>query len=44
MIIAAPEKTYTYSVGAGGTAGTGPSAYAGGAGGNGLIIIEEHYS
>ena len=40
-IISAPSATYSYSIGAGGTAGTG--TYAGGAGAAGIIIVEEHY-
>jgi hypothetical protein len=43
-IVKDPSATYTYSVGAGGTAGAaGPSGYVGGVGGSGVIIIEEHY-
>ena len=39
-----PPGTYTYSVGAGGSAGTaGGSGYAGGAGGSGAIIVKEYY-
>ena len=39
-----PAASYSYSVGAGGTAGAaGTSGAAGGAGGSGMIIIEEYY-
>ncbi len=44
-IITSPAATYTYSVGAGGTAGTGNGggATTGGVGGSGIIIVEEYY-
>ena len=38
-VIGSPAATYTYSVGAGGTAGAG-----GAAGGSGRIIVEEYYN
>jgi hypothetical protein len=39
-----PAATYSYGIGAGGTAGTaGTSGYAGGAGGSGVIIVTESY-
>ena len=39
-----PAGTYTFTIGAGGTAGAlGSSNTAGGAGGSGLIIVEEFY-
>jgi hypothetical protein len=41
IFISSPSATYTYTVGAGGTAGTG--AFNGGNGGSGLIIVEEYY-
>jgi hypothetical protein len=41
-IIASPSATYSYAVGAGGTAGTG-GAQNGGAGGSGVIIVMEYY-
>lgn len=44
-IISSPSATYSYAIGAGGTAGAaGTSGGAGGAGGSGYIIIEEHYN
>lgn len=44
-IIASPSASYSYAVGAGGSAGSaGGSGSAGGAGGSGLIIVEEFYS
>jgi len=44
LIINSPAATYTYTVGAGGTAGAaGTSGYAGGAGGSGYIIVDEYY-
>lgn len=44
-VILNPAATYSYSVGAGGTAGgaAGANASVGGAGGSGVIIVEEHY-
>lgn len=43
-IATSPSATYSYSVGAGGTAGgAGGSGLAGGAGGSGIIIVEEYY-
>jgi len=39
VIIASPAATYTYSVGAGGTAGS----TGGAAGAAGRIIVEEYY-
>jgi hypothetical protein len=43
-LITSPATTYTYTVGAGGTAGAaGTSGAAGGAGGSGIIIVEEFY-
>lgn len=48
VIIASPSSTYTYTVGTGGTGGTSTNpiggAVAGGAGGSGIIIVEEHYN
>jgi hypothetical protein len=41
-ILTSPLSTYAYAVGAAGTAGTGAS-FNGGAGGSGVIIVEEHY-
>lgn len=44
LIINSPSATYTYTVGAGGTAGgAGASGSAGGAGGTGLIVVDEFY-
>ena len=44
IIINSPSATYTYTVGAGGTAGAaGTSGAAGGAGGTGIIIVDEYY-
>jgi hypothetical protein len=44
MLISSPSATYAYAVGAGGTAGTAPAnGYVGGAGGSGIIIVEEYY-
>lgn len=44
VIITSPAATYAYSVGAGGTGqGAGPSGFPGGAGGTGVIIVEEYY-
>jgi hypothetical protein len=44
VIISSPGSSYSYAVGAGGTAGAnGTSGLNGSAGGSGLIIIEEHY-
>lgn len=40
ILIASPSATYTYTVGAGGTAGSGGTP---GAGGTGIIIVEEFY-
>jgi hypothetical protein len=43
-IINSPASTYAYAVGAGGTAGAiGSGIRAGGAGGSGMIIVEEFY-
>lgn len=43
-IIADPDSTYAYAVGAGGTAGgAGTSGFAGATGGSGLIVVEEYY-
>ena len=42
IIINSPSATYTYTVGAGGTAGTAAGT-AGGAGGSGIIIVDEYY-
>lgn len=43
-VINAPSATYSYSVGAGGTAGAaGTSGSAGGAGAAGVIIVTEYY-
>jgi len=43
-MIVSPQSTYTYSVGAGGTAGgAGTSGLAGAAGAAGIIIVEEFY-
>lgn len=41
-IISSPAATYSYAVGAGGTVTAG-SGYVGGAGGSGMILIEEYY-
>lgn len=42
--ISSPSATYSYSVGAGGTAGgAGTSGFVGGAGGAGVIVVEEYY-
>jgi len=42
--IAAPSASYSYAIGAGGTAGAaGTSGSAGGVGGSGYIIVEEFY-
>lgn len=42
--IVSPGSSYSYSVGAGGTAGSaGTGGAAGGVGGSGLIVIEEYY-
>jgi hypothetical protein len=44
FIINSPSSSYTYTVGAGGTAGSaGTSGFAGGAGGSGYIIVDEIY-
>jgi hypothetical protein len=44
IIITSPAATYTYTIGAGGSAGSsGASGSAGGAGGTGLIIVAEYY-
>ena len=44
LIINNPAATYTYTIGAGGTAGTaGSSGGAGNAGGTGVIIVDEFY-
>ena len=43
-LISAPTTTYSYAVGAKGTAGSaGTSSYIGGIGGSGVIIVEEYY-
>jgi hypothetical protein len=43
-IIVSPSSTYSYAVGAGGSAGAaGTGGYVGAAGGSGFIIVEEHY-
>ncbi len=43
-IITSPAATYSYSVGAGGNAGTsGGNGYTGGAGAIGEIVVEEYY-
>jgi hypothetical protein len=44
-LIVTPLATYSYAIGAGGTAGGagGSGAFAGGAGGSGLIIVDEYY-
>jgi hypothetical protein len=41
LYISSPAGTYTYTIGAAGTAGTG--THNGAAGGTGLIIVEEYY-
>jgi hypothetical protein len=41
LIINAPAATYTYTIGAGGIAGTGAGATAGG---TGVIIVDEYYN
>jgi hypothetical protein len=41
VIIPTPAATYSYSIGAGGTAGSGTQN--GGIGGSGAIVIEAHY-
>jgi hypothetical protein len=44
VTINAPSTSYSYVVGAGGTAGVaGSNGYAGGAGGSGVIVIGEYY-
>lgn len=44
-LITAPSATYTYTVGAAGTAGaTGGGIAAGGIGGTGLIVVDEFYT
>jgi len=44
LLINSPSATYTYTVGAGGTAGAaGTGGQAGGAGGAGYIIVDEYY-
>lgn len=44
LIINSPSASYTYTIGAGGTAGSaGTSGSAGGAGGSGIIIVDEYY-
>jgi hypothetical protein len=46
-IISNPSATYAYVVGAkgaGGTGATGAPTYSGGAGFDGLIVVEEHYN
>ena len=44
LYIASPSATYTYTIGAKGTAGNaGTSGDGGGAGGSGLIIVAEFY-
>lgn len=43
-IINNPSSSYSYAVGAGGTAGSdGGALYDGGAGGSGIVIVEEFY-
>lgn len=43
-IIIAPSTSYSYAVGAAGTAGAaGTNGFAGSAGGSGLILVEEYY-
>lgn len=43
-LISSPSASYTYFIGAGGTASTGgASGSAGGAGGSGIIIVDEFY-
>lgn len=42
-IIISPSATYSYAVGAGGNAGSGATGTTPGAGGSGVIIIEEYY-
>lgn len=43
-IIASPAATYSYSVGAQGTAGAaGTNGFAGGVGGGGMIVVTEYY-
>lgn len=41
IIIQSPAATYTYTIGTAGAAGTG--AFLGGAGGTGVIVVEEYY-
>jgi hypothetical protein len=41
LVIPSPSATYTYTVGVGGTGATG--GQIGGAGGSGIIIVEEYY-
>lgn len=44
ILINTPSATYTYTVGAGGTAGAaGTNGNAGGVGGSGYIIVDEYY-
>jgi hypothetical protein len=44
LLINSPSATYTYTVGAGGTAGgAGTAGNAGGAGGSGYVIVDEYY-
>lgn len=44
IVINSPSSTYTYTVGAGGSAGVaGTGGSAGGAGGSGLIVVDEYY-
>lgn len=42
LIINSPSSTYTYTVGSGGAAGAS-NTYKGGAGGSGVIIVDEYY-
>lgn len=43
LIINSPAGTYTYTIGAGGVAGSGGGAQTGGTGGSGLIVVDEYY-
>ena len=43
-MIAAPSGTYSYAIGAGGTAGAaGTNGFAGAGGASGFILVEEYY-